>query len=225
MRKSTLLFILISIISSCGEQQNTPNIPKESFDYSVLKSELDSIYNDDQNYRLALDDLEEKYAWDSDEVQAQWQLIHIKDSLNLIKIEKILEKHGWLGEDEIGSQGNATLFLVIQHAPIEAQEKYLPIMRDAVNKGKAFAYDLALLEDRIAMRNGKKQIYGSQILFDEKTGKSYVHPLIEPDSINARRAKVGLGTIENYVKMFDIFWDLEAHKKRVKEFEMNKMNK
>ena len=44
---------------------------------------------------------------------AHWKIIIEKDSINLIKIEKILNERGWLGADIIGAQGNGTLFLVI----------------------------------------------------------------------------------------------------------------
>ncbi|MDF1673825.1 MAG: hypothetical protein P1U41_09975 [Vicingaceae bacterium] len=219
MRKLPFIIVLVSIISSCSEPQNTHNISEDSIDYTELKDQLDSIYQNDQKYRLELDELESKYSWDSDEVQAQWELIHLKDSLNLIQVEKIINQYGWLGEKEIGSKGNSTLFLVIQHAPIESQKKYLPIMRTAAMNGDAIPSDLALLEDRVAMRNGNKQIYGSQILFDEESGQPYVYPIIEPDSVNIRRAKVGLGTIEEYAQIFEIVWDLNEHKKRIKAFD------
>ena len=68
--------------------------------------------------------------------------------------------------------------MVIQHADLKTQQKYLPIMRDAVSKGKANVGSLALLEDRVALGMGKSQIYGSQIMQDA-TGK-YLQPLIDP---------------------------------------------
>ncbi|MEZ5038583.1 MAG: DUF6624 domain-containing protein [Saprospiraceae bacterium] len=76
---------------------------------------------------------------------------------------------GWLGADVIGNQGNSTLFLVIQHADIETQEKYLPMMRDAVSKGNARASSLALLEDRVALRKGEKQIFSTQSFSNKLT--------------------------------------------------------
>lgn len=73
-----------------------------------------------------------------------------------------LDERGWLGPDVIGQTGNSTLFLVIQHADLVTQEKYLPMMREAVTKGNAKGSSLALLEDRVLIRNGKQQRYGSQ---------------------------------------------------------------
>src|SRR5690606_27529509 len=81
---------------------------------------LDTIYQEDQKYRRQISEIEGKYGRDSKEIQAHWNLINEKDSINLIKIKKILdERRGWLGPKIIGNQGNSTLFLVIQHSDLE----------------------------------------------------------------------------------------------------------
>jgi hypothetical protein len=177
-----------------------------------LIAKLDSIYSDDQSYRIQAQELQKKHGNNSDEFKNLWKIVHTKDSLNLIKITSILDKYGWLGADIIGNQGNSTLFLVIQHADLKTQEKYLPMMRDAVKNGKAYGSSLALLEDRIEIRNGRKQIYGSQIGMTVDN-KYYVSPLLDPENVNKRRASVGLGTLEEYVKNWDMKWDVEQYKK------------
>lgn len=189
-----------------------------------LVAMLDSIYADDQLYRQQLSVIEKKYGRQSQEMKAQWEIIEQKDAANLIKVKSILDKYGWLGADEIGGRGNNTLFLVIQHADLATQEKYLPMMRDAVNKGKAMAASLALLEDRVALGKGKKQIYGSQIGQDQTTGKHYVLPLEDPDNVDKRRASVGLGSLAAYVSYWDIIWDVEQYKKDISALE-KKSNK
>ncbi len=158
----------------------------------------------------------------SDEVKAHWKIIHKKDSINLIQVKQILDKRGWLGADIIGDKGNSTLFLVIQHSDIETQEKYLPMMKAAVLKGNARASSLALLEDRVALRKGGKQIYGSQIGRNKETGKHFVLPLIDPDNVDKRRAEVGLGKIADYISMWGIKWDVEEYKKQLSEIEAKK---
>jgi hypothetical protein len=93
------------------------------------------------------------------------------------------------------------------------------MMREAVSKGNAKASSLALLEDRVALRKGQKQIYGSQIGRDQETGEYYVLPLIDPDNVDQRRAKVGLGTIQDYISNWGMTWDVEAYKKKLPEIE------
>lgn len=103
------------------------------------------------------------------------------------------------------------MFLVIQHADLAMQIKYLPMMKEAVKKGDVPKSELALLEDRIRIAQGKKQIYGSQIGRNPQTGKYFVKPIIEPEKVNNRRAKVGLQPIEKYVKHWGINWNIKKH--------------
>lgn len=184
-----------------------------------LVAMLDTVYMEDQSYRQAMDEIEKKHGWESEEMQAHWKIIAEKDSINLIKVRKILDERGWLGPDVIGRQGNSTLFLVIQHADLETQEKYLPMMREAVKKGNAQPSALALLEDRVALGQGKKQIYGSQIGRDQATGEYYVLPLTDPENVDQRRAEVGLGPLQDYVSNWGMTWDAEAYKKKLSETE------
>jgi len=195
---------------------------KEKYEANLdkpLVAILDTIYQEDQKYRQQIKGIEEKYGSNSKKVKAHWKIIMKKDHLNLIKIQKILDERGWLGPDIVGDQGNMTLFLVIQHADLEIQEKYLPMMREAVSKGNAKAYDLALLEDRVALRKGGKQIYGSQIGMNQKTGEFYVLPLVDPDNVNKRRSEVGLGSIQDYISMWEMTWNVEEYKKKLPEYE------
>lgn len=185
----------------------------------IIVEILDTVYYFDQKDRWEIDEIDKKYGWKSDEMKNLWKNIVKYDSINLFKVTNILDKYGWLGPDSIGIEGNSTLFLVIQHANIETQEKYLPKMRDAVIKGNARAESLALLEDRVALRQGKKQIYGSQISRDDKTGKYYVMPLDDPDNVDKRREKVGLGPLKEYVSEWGIIWNVEEYKKFLQEYE------
>ncbi len=182
-----------------------------------LVAELDSIYESDQLYRQQIKGIEEKYGRQSVEMEKHWELIMEKDSINLIRIQEILDTRGWLGQDVIGGKGNSTLFLVIQHSNQKVQEKYLPMMRDAVAKGNADGSSLALLEDRVALGKGELQIYGSQIGRDQETGEFFLLPLIDPDNVDKRRDEVGLGPIQDYVGHWGMTWDVEAYKKQLPE--------
>lgn len=184
-----------------------------------LVAQLDSIHHNDQDLRIEIDNISAQFGQDSDEMRMHWKKINKQDSINLIAVTKILDERGWLGANIVGASGNQTLFLVIQHADLQTQLKYLPMMRKAVAQGNAHASSLALLEDRVALRQGNRQIYGSQIHTDKETGELYVAPLIEPDYVNERRAKVGLEPIEEYIKHWNLTWDVAAHKARTKRLE------
>lgn len=173
-----------------------------------LVKELDTIYRDDQDSRQQIEAVDKKYGPQSKEETALWKEINRKDSIDLIKVEAILDKYGWLGSDVIGHRGNITLFLVIQHADKIDRDKYLPMMREAVKKGNALAGNLALMEDRSALEHGKKQIYGSQIGRDMKTGKYYIDPIEDEANVDKRRTAVGLGPLAEYASQWNIIYQL-----------------
>lgn len=180
---------------------------------------LDTVFNDDQQYRQQLDPVEKKYGQGSDEMKNLINKMIMYDSINTIKVTEFLDRNGWQGADVVGEQGNSALFLVIQHADTAIQLKYLPMMRTAVKNGKAQPSQLALLEDRVALRQGKKQIYGSQIGVNPKTGEMYVLPLEDPDNVDKRRAEVGLQPLRDYVSNWNIHWDPEQYKKELPRYE------
>jgi hypothetical protein len=172
--------------------------------YRSLTAQLDSILTYDQKYRLMIEEVDAKHGQESAEMKALWKIIEKNDSLNLIQVTNILDKYGWLGADAVGERGNSALFFVIQHADLKSQEKYLPMIRQAVKDGKANGSQLAMLEDRVAIRQGRKQIYGSQITRDNQSGKYSISPIEDEPNVNKRRAAVGLMPLEEYVKRWNI---------------------
>lgn len=160
----------------------------------ALKTKLETIYDNDQKYRQTSD----------------WKMVMKMDSINQIEVVKILEQFGWVGEDVVGVKASGAIFLVIQHADLPIQEKYLPVMREAVKNGAARMKDLALLEDRVLMRQGKKQKYGSQVVRGS-TGDWVVHPIEDPANVDKRRLEIGLMPIADYLSRLGLTWNLEEH--------------
>ena len=123
----------------------------------TLAALLDTVYNEDQTDRLKIDSLQKRYGWHSEQMESLLKKIHFRDSINLIKVKNIIDRYGWAGSDEVGKQGAQTIFLVIQHADSLTQVHYLPVMQEAVKKGKARPQDLALLEDRVLTKQGRNR--------------------------------------------------------------------
>ena len=180
-----------------------------------LIAELDAIYKEDQKYRHMIDSVQGKYGRESLQMDSLWNTMAYVDSINLIKIKKILDKHGWLGPEVVTPKGSSTLFLVIQHSDQQTQETYLPMMREAVKNKKAEASSLALLEDRVLLGQDKMQKYGSQIGFNKETAKYYVLPLEDPMNVDARRKEMNLGPLAEYVATWGIVWDPSEYLKEL----------
>lgn len=159
-----------------------------------LQTELLAILEEDQKYRKQMNETQKNFGPESKEMNDLWKIAMQKDSINLLKVKKILDEKGWVGKDKVGAQANSAIFLVIQHSDLETQKKYLPMMKEAVAKGNASSGSLALLIDRIEIREGRKQIYGSQIGVNQNNKTYYVLPLIDPDNVDKRRTESWLRT-------------------------------
>ena len=176
-----------------------------------LQRLLIKIYDGDQKHRLKSEEIGRVYGFESKEMSALWKTIEITDRVNLVRVKQILDSEGWVGEERVGPRANSALFLVIQHADLMTQQKYLPLMQEAVKASRAQPSALALLEDRVALGEKHLQTYGSQI-GEDSTGKAYVLPLADPDNVDTRRANMGLGPLRLYLKKWGIIWDPSEYK-------------
>lgn len=67
--------------------------------------------------------------------------------------------------------------MVLQHSEIES--KALPMLKMAASKCDISLASIAMLEDRILVNSGKKQIYGTQVYHSEDDGKKkIIFPII-----------------------------------------------
>ena len=172
-----------------------------------LMKELAQIRITDQAQRKEM----RNFEWGSPEMDSLWALQNYSDSVNLVRIEEMIAEYGYPGKSLVGEGQASTAFLVIQHAHQEAQEKYLPLLKEEANKGEIRWASVALLIDRVYLKRGDKQVYGSQINRTED-GEFYVMRLEDPENINKKRAEVGLGPIDDYCSNWDFKFDIKRHK-------------
>lgn len=210
-----VVLLLCTLLAACrlAAQVTSFNMDSSQFNKALLPV-LDSIYHDDQFYRLQMLRLIKNKAAASS-IDSIKTIIQTTDHKNLVKVNRIIQQHGWLGPQEVGMNGSQALFLVIQHADLATQQKYYPMIRQAEKDGKTLSSNLAILEDRIAMREGKKQLYGSQGFTDKATGITYIYPVADVDNLDKRRQSMGLPPMKTYAAN----WDLEAYKKQLPEIE------
>ena len=197
-----VFLIIIAIFStSCFAQ---------SSNVGQLKMQLDSILVTDQGIReyydtetsdLRKDILSKSLGYTRSELEEQrWTIWQTIDSINLIKVEKIISKYGYPGKTMVGIPENTAVFYVIQHSDKIA--KYYPLIEKAGKTGELdFKYS-AMMLDRKLTNEKKEQIYGTQVymqmITNPKSGKKepfeYVLPINKPKTVNERRRKAGFGT-------------------------------
>ncbi|MCW3075652.1 MAG: hypothetical protein JWO32_261 [Bacteroidetes bacterium] len=127
-----------------------------------------------------------------------------QDSLDLIKVEQIINKYGWLGPERIGAQNSYTLFTVIQNADYDTQEKYIPLMMKAVKSGSLAPRIFADLIDRKALVQHGKQVFGTIFSPNFSSGQYSFAPIADEALVNQRRLEIGLEPIEEYAKSFNL---------------------
>ena len=193
----------------------------ETYFDKELVTVLDEIYFDDQSTRNQIRPMEEKYGRGSKEMDAFWQTILKKDSINLIKVSKILDENGWPDKTLIGERGTSTLFLVIQHANQESQEKYLDLIENAVKTDNLPKRQYAMFYDRLILRRGERQVYGTQLATSDASKTPYVLPLRDPENVDKRRLEMGLNSMQENLNRWNLTWDVEAYIKNLSAIEAN----
>ncbi len=170
---------------------------QEVIDTFAIKKKLDFILERDQKTRTHGDSVE---------------FMAYIDSCNLVEVTGLIDKYGWPGKHFVGGSGNLAIFLVIQHADLAIQEKYFPLLEKSVAEEESSPSHLALMKDRILMRQGKKQIYGSQVVFNKETGAQEFYQIEDEVNVDIRREKVGLEPLKNYAKYFGINYEYPKKK-------------
>ena len=116
------------------------------------------------------------------------------DSLNQVEIRKILKEHGFPKKTEVGTSACEAAWIIIQHAPLDVQKEYLPILERAATEGNIQAALVATLHDRIDVREGHPQKYGTQ------RNSNGLCPLLNEKMVNQWRKEVGLPPLDESAK-------------------------
>ena len=84
------------------------------------------LWESDQFVRFRLG----KAYKENDTVSANtlWKQLKPVDTINLIKLERIIEQIGWPTKSKVGKWGAGTAFLIIDHSSRDVMEKYFPYL-------------------------------------------------------------------------------------------------
>ena len=132
---------------------------------------------------------------------------------NAQRLEAMINQHGWPGVSLVGDDGSEAAWLVLQHAigNPDLQRKCLLILKVAAEVGEVPAVQVACLEDRICVFEGRPQRYGTQFDWDGK-GTMSPHPLQDPKSVDDYRQSVGLGPLSKKTEEMQLRAAAEGHK-------------
>lgn len=120
--------------------------------------------------------------------------VHALDRENTQRMKEVVAKYGWPGKKVVGSDGANAAWLLVQHADADAsfQKECLEKMEPLVKTGDVAGKDYAYLYDRVAVGQGRKQRYGTQVDGDDFA------PIEDPKNVDARRKEMGLSSLAEY---------------------------
>jgi hypothetical protein len=180
--------------------------------HEALRRELIRMGREDQKHRNELTELMKKLAAQDNQQEMKKFAALVKkqeaiDKRLLRRLEEIIQRYGWPTKSMVGKEASETVFLIIQHADLVYQKKYFPLLKQAVAKGEARPDHAAMMEDRILMGEGKKQIYGTGLRTDDVTKGLKLWPIENEEEVDARRAAVGLPPMAEYLKLMGLTYN------------------
>nr|WSX21134.1 hypothetical protein OG690_15730 [Streptomyces tubercidicus] len=148
--------------------------------------------------RLATDQYARGVRDDGSTAAPDFDLMRTVDADNTAALQRIIDEHGWPGHSLVGEQAANAAWLIAQHADLEFQLRALVLLRDAVDRDEATPTQLAYLTDRCLLHQQLPQLYGTQYR-DLGDGRGpQLWDVADPDTLDARRAEVGLGPQAEY---------------------------
>lgn len=203
LSRVTLVLVALTGLVSCGSDNEASkeaesNEAKETI--GAVRNELINMMVREQSARDYLDSVVALAGWRSPQAEQASRQEELVDSTNQARLMEIITRYGWPGRPLVGPQAALAAFMVLQHADLAFQLEYLPMFRHAVGRGDAERSHLAMLWDRILMRQDKLQIYGTQLWNDPSTGKLGLYPLNDSTDVDSLRREVGLGPLNAYLE-------------------------
>ena len=130
-----------------------------------------------------------------------FQQMLVVDKENTARLQALVKACGWPSKSIYGEKASGAAWILAQHADPAAQQSFLPYLHAAAETGEASRSDLAYLTDRIATRDGKPQLYGTQ-LRQARSCEFEFEPLDDRNKVNERRKSAGMPSLEDYEQMF-----------------------
>ena len=165
---------------------------------------LAEVWNDDQQPRQQMVELTKAVTVEGrtdliDSLVLVNDIVERNDAKNIKVIDKIL-KNGL--PQGLSEESYKTIWIVIDHAPLEKQEQCLPLIEQMATEGYVGVDEYAILYDRVAMGQNRHQRYGSQLVQfgNAEAMQLYVWPIEDVEKLDSLRNAVGLSSFYNYLK-------------------------
>ncbi len=153
--------------------------------YLDIAAEIADLAEKDQEMRCAA--MADPSRWDAE-----------ADRRHTARMKEILAEIGWPTTSKVGRLAAHRAWLLVQHADhdVDFQRECLRLMSEAP-EGEVSRVDMAYLEDRVRVNDGRPQLYGTQFHLVER-GELVPRPIEDPERLDQRRQAVGLESFAQY---------------------------
>ena len=125
------------------------------------------------------------------------------DSANTAWLKSHVARWSWPTRAQVGDEAVRTAFLIVQHAVHDTafMRAMLPSINASYRRGELNGGAVAALTDRLEVKAGRPQIYGTQLSL--KDGRWVLDPIGDSLRVDERRKSMGLPPLAEYLRMVD----------------------
>jgi len=195
------LFIILIIFISFHIIIPLPSLSQSTLSRmdNLLHDELTTMYAADQKAREGLtaeimseDSVRMKKMAQGDYMRTKW-------------LKQIVDSIGWPTKAMVGTDGLMAAFIIVQHSlDYEWQDSVLPFIKKQAMDGDLPKEEYAMLQDRVLMREGKPQMYGTQ--FTVAHDSQVVYQIEDPQNLDKRRKEMGMLPFYLYQRMINYMY-------------------
>ena len=186
------LAVLAVFCASCGGGEATPSAET----LSAAREELERRGIQDQAVR-------EGFAAGGVIDTAQIRVMMSRDSANAAWLGDYVSRWGWPTSEQVGREAVDAAFFIAQHAihDLPFMREMLPHIQDAYRRGDLSGEEVAMLTDRVEVKSGRPQIYGTQLSM--KDGRWVLDPMADSAGVDERRRQMGMVPLSEYLRLVD----------------------
>ena len=198
MMRALYILVLFITLSACTNKKSVHSSIEQT------DSLLSELHERDQQIRHKLMSVQQAYIAEqrTELIDSIVMLVAEQDradSLNRVAVDSLLQ-NGW--PDGLSEQSNRTIWLIIDHADVDYQERYLPLIEQQAVRGTISPSDYATLLDRVNVRRQRPQRYGTQTGYKQRDDEAFtfVYPIEDIDALDSLRLSVGLDSMHLYLR-------------------------
>jgi len=143
----------------------------------------------------------QKVVTEKDPAKASAELDQLRQK-HQMRFCEILKDFGWPSSRLVGPEGSESAFVLLQVSPsFELQRELLPLVIAGVQKGDIDRPHFAALFDRIRVRAGMKQFFGTQAR--AVNGLLVLEPIEDEAQVDDRRSQLGMVPLAEYIRRLE----------------------